>query len=423
MARAEALRGARPSQWTRERLYRDHMFHGPLFRGIESIEEWGENGLSATLVGLPAAGLFRDATPSFLTDPVLVDAAGQMVGYWAAEHLAKGFNVFPYRIESLQLYGPPLPEGRRAACRATMRMVGDSQIHADLEVADSAGRLLLAVNGWEDVRVDLPDRFYRMCISPNDVFVSTHRSLEPQTTLCSIELAALPSFTAHGGIWLRALAHAVLSPREREAWRELPGPERRRIEWLLGRCCAKDAVRLLARESGQQVLLPADVVIIPDENGQPQVVAGSVRPAISISHADGVAVAAATLQEGMAIGIDVQRLDPSRDGFEDVALCEQERALLPAGDAERRRELVLRFWCAKEAVGKALGYGLRGGPGSMIVQSFEAGDGSVSLRPAGALAEHFGGNRSFAVNTSRRDDLIIATCLQRVSKEFHELSR
>jgi hypothetical protein len=54
-------------------------------------------------------------------------------------------------------------------------------------------------------------------------------------------------FEAHGKIWKRALAHLVLSRREREAWHQLKGPENRRTEWLLGRLQAKDAIRLFLK--------------------------------------------------------------------------------------------------------------------------------------------------------------------------------
>jgi hypothetical protein len=183
-------------------------------------------------------------------------------------------------------------------------MVGDCQIHADLDVLDNAGRLQLRVKGWEDLRVDLPHAFYRMCISPRGVYLSSARKVDAQAAVCSIDTTAVPSLTAHGGIWLRALAHILLSRREREEWRGLAVPDGQRIEWLLGRCCAKDAVRLLARERGQPDLLPADVPIVPDVAGRPSVAGGSIRPVISISHADGVAVAAATMAAGTAVGVD-----------------------------------------------------------------------------------------------------------------------
>jgi phosphopantetheinyl transferase len=170
---------------------------------------------------------------------------------------------------------------------------------------------------------------------------------------------------------------------------------------------------LLAQEHGQAELFPSDVEIVADENGRPGVAGVSIQPAISISHADGIAMGAATLEPGTAVGIDVQRLDPSRDGFEDLAFDGQERSLLPIRDIEKRREHALRFWCAKEAAAKALGYGLLGGPGSVIVRSFNADDGSALLAAKGPLAEQFPRDERLTVHTSRQKDLVIAICLHR----------
>src|SRR5262249_202020 len=128
------LNDPRPSLWTRERLYRDHMFHGPAFRGVESIQEWGRNGMQATLVSPPVAGLFQGVSdPVLLTDPVIADAAGQLIAYWVAEHLPTGFNVFPRRVEALQLFGPRLSEAEHARCQVHIREVSGSHIRADLD--------------------------------------------------------------------------------------------------------------------------------------------------------------------------------------------------------------------------------------------------------------------------------------------------
>jgi acyl transferase domain-containing protein/phosphopantetheinyl transferase/acyl carrier protein len=426
------LSSARPSKWTQSRLYRDHMFHGPSFRGIESIERWGENGYEATLRGLPASALFRAVpSPKFLADPILLDAAGQMVGYWAAEHLSTMFNVFPFGIESVQLYRPPLKDGERVACQARIALVGDSQIHADLDVVGVDGRIVLRVAGWQDLRVDFPDSFYRMCISPHGVMISAPWTppLAPSAPPCSVrccilETTSLPSLAAHGAIWLRALAQLVLSRHERKVWRDMKGSERRRIDWLLGRCCAKDAVRLLQRE-----LLPADVEILSDENGRPvisTILSGRNRPTVSIAHAEGLAIAVAadlpdTDGPGIAAGIDVQRMDPARDAFEDIPFSQDERALLAscaAGsptDRQRDREYALRLLCAKQAAAKALGYRRLGEPDGIMVRAIGNGAEIISLEVAGALAEllpHLRGVPLTACST-RQGGLVVATCLLR----------
>jgi len=87
-ARTAAAAAGAPSKWTADTLYGDVMFHGPAFRGVVSMDRWGEDGAEATLQVLPSTGLFRSsANPALLTDPILLDQPGQVVGFWIAEHL------------------------------------------------------------------------------------------------------------------------------------------------------------------------------------------------------------------------------------------------------------------------------------------------------------------------------------------------
>src|SRR6266704_3595692 len=95
------------------------MFHGPAFRGVASMDRWGEDGAEATLLTLPLDGLFRShAGSSLVTDPILLDQPGQVVGFWIAEHLDHGFVVFPFHLKALHLYGPRPEPGTRLRCLA-----------------------------------------------------------------------------------------------------------------------------------------------------------------------------------------------------------------------------------------------------------------------------------------------------------------
>jgi len=103
------LKGERPSRWHGEILYTDGMFHGPAFQAVVGVDRTGQDGVEATLRVLPTDALFQSRpTPALVTDPVVLDAAGQVVGYWALENLTTRFNVFPFRLESLRIYRPNL---------------------------------------------------------------------------------------------------------------------------------------------------------------------------------------------------------------------------------------------------------------------------------------------------------------------------
>ena len=75
-------------------------------------------GAHAQLRVLPRAGLLRgDPEPNFVLDPVVLDSAGQVVGFWAADMLERARVVFPFRLAALDLFGPPPPEGERLTVR------------------------------------------------------------------------------------------------------------------------------------------------------------------------------------------------------------------------------------------------------------------------------------------------------------------
>jgi acyl transferase domain-containing protein len=244
-------RQARPSRFTPNRLYADIMFHGPRFRGVQSMDRWAADGAEATLRGLPSDALIRSvAAPAFQTDPVTLDAAGQVIAYWIADGFDRAFHIFPYRVAELQFFGPSLRDGETATCRAAIETPGDWDVRSDIDVIDAQGRVRTRVVGWEDKRFDLPDAFYRLRVEP----AAAGRILD-----------GVPRdfFEAHDRIWERVLAHLVLTAAERRTWLEHARTSRR-LEWLLERVAAKDAVRELLKSRDALAVAPADVEITTD---------------------------------------------------------------------------------------------------------------------------------------------------------------
>jgi acyl transferase domain-containing protein/phosphopantetheinyl transferase len=387
------LRGERPSTWTVDRLYGAAMFHGPRLQGVASMNRWGEDGAEATLQVLAADRLFAsDARPTLLTDPVILDAAGQVVGYWIAEHMDTGFHVFPYRVEAVHFYGPALVAPARAACRARIALVGDAQVRSTLDIVTEDGRLHARILGWEDRRFDMPRSFYELRTAPATSFLSAPwpvplAGLPGDGGLECARMDQLPEdfLESGGGIWRRVLAHLVLGRAERQAWTALEGSGKRRDEWLLGRVAAKDATRrLLAGVHGLD-LAAADIEIDADEYGRPQPM-GAWRsrlpapPVVSIAHTRGVAIALVgdgTRYRG--VGIDIEPTGRLREGFDQVAFTDGERRLLASIEPLDPAEWRLRFWCAKEAVAKALGRGLGGRPRGFVVSGVDPDTGTVSV--------------------------------------------
>jgi phosphopantetheine--protein transferase-like protein len=187
----------------------------------------------------------------------------------------------------------------------------------------------------------------------------------------------------------QALADQILSRRELESWKGMRGVEKRRREWLLGRWAAKEAVRLLAGGSPDLRLAPEEIEIVPDPYGRPQVAYRGDGPGVSVSiaHSHGAAVALAVLGAETRVGVDLENLTHRREDFEAIAFSPDERSLLSALPGDMRDEWALRMWCAKEAVGKAVGRGLSAGLLAFhVVRAGAGGTVEVELRD-GALRE------------------------------------
>lgn len=400
------------------------MFHGPCFQGVAAVERSGQDGLVGQLQVLPSNGLFRSIpNPRFVTDPVVLDAAGQLVGFWTAEYLERGFVVFPYRLETIHIYGPNRPAGERLACRLKLQLLGDEQIRSSLEVLGAGGKPWMQLNGWEDRRFDLPERFHRFWISPHETLMSLPwktpiESLPGEGSFESYRLE--PFFEPGNTFWKDLWASLVLTRHERKAFQNLKGPEIRQIEWLNGRTAAKDAIRTILKKHYQLELLPADIEIAQDEHGRP-IAQGSwtgkltAVPTLSLMHSNGMAVAVIGHgANGQGIGIDLEVIRELTPGFETVAFTAEEQRLLAPIPAQIYTEWALRLWCAKEAVAKAVGRGLLDeGPHSIRIQSFDLGTGIVSVALQGRLAEispDLGGTE-IAAYTVREKDYIVASAL------------
>jgi acyl transferase domain-containing protein/phosphopantetheinyl transferase (holo-ACP synthase) len=408
-----ALAAGRPSRWRGEQLYEEAMFHQPLWQGVTSVDVVAPEGATAQLEVLARVGLMREnPEPNFVLDPVVLDAAGQVVGFWAAEMLDQARVVFPFRLEALDLYGPPPAQGETLACSAAIRLEGDQLVSSDIDVLDASGRCWMRLTGWADKRFDVPERFAPL---------ARPAALAPLSTPWPGPLVAHPGgrvacrlldarMPADRALWKPVWASRVLGRRERELFDALTLPENRQLEWLAARTAAKECVAELLRGAYGLELLPAEIEILPDERGAPIVVAPGLEglaelPLVSLTHAQGHAAAFASLappRAGAGVGIDVEPLVSRAPGFEQAALNQAERRLLEPLAADAAQEWLLRLWCAKEAAGKALGAGLGGGSGAPRPCAIKIDSEVVELDVAG---------ERLLAWTLREGDLIAATAL------------
>lgn len=327
-----------PGQTAREVYEQRWMFHGPGFQGIHETLAYGSNGIDGTVRALPAPG-------------ALLDAVGQLFGYWIAYSTTEDRMAFPYRIDRIDFFGPHPAAGDELTARVRIADLDSVLVRGVFDVVRADGRRWARITHFTDRR-----------------FEGGHDSIErmyfPETWTTGAQ---------HGDYWF---VHDTSSPANRDLLmrRHLDGRERARHEslplrarkpWLLGRVAVKDAVRSWLWERGHGPIYPIQVPVHNEPGGRPTVHWPDHDLRISLAHTGSVAVA--IVAEGADVGIDVEAVRPRGAAFEATALTDSERELLTGADPTERDRLVTRFWTAKEAVAKARGTGLQGRPGDFQV--------------------------------------------------------
>lgn len=172
---------------------------------------------------------------------------------------------------------------------------------------------------------------------------------------------------------------AWLGPREREVVAGLHAEPRRR-SWLLGRYAAKEA--LASRLGGGDA---ASIEVLADRSGAPVAWReGAPLPvSLSLSHRAGRALAVVG-GRGLALGCDLELIEPRSAAFEREWLADAERAELDRAPAAERARLANLFWSAKEAASKVRRQGLRADPRRSATRlAGGAGEGWAAFRVDG----------------------------------------
>lgn len=310
-----------PSNWKNKELYRQGMFHGPAFQMVTDIIESGSDGARAKLVVPDRAKLFRDdAKPQFLIDPVLNDGPGQIVAFWIMEHHSSGTDIFPYRLGSLQVFGPTLPEGSRLECCVQPKLVGQGLISSDMWISNELGQVWCRFRDWEDRRFDLPKSLVALRNEPRKAFISRRCTIPGITDHADIACRFIDGFSpaffqASNGIWGDMLAYLILSSQERVSWRKLArAPAEERRTWLLRRCAIKDAVRNVVCHRHHIELAPADIHVEFDEREEPEATGDwvqrlGIQPSVMAFDLRDVLLAAAAVSNTQLAGIDRTNVD------------------------------------------------------------------------------------------------------------------
>jgi 4'-phosphopantetheinyl transferase len=180
------------------------------------------------------------------------------------------------------------------------------------------------------------------------------------------------SIAAVPGLDRGVAPEGLLGPEEQRRLASLT-VAKRRCDWLIGRWTAKRLLQsYVARRTG--AWLPLDAfTIASDPDGAPRIIANcklqipdcdpNLQSAIcnlklSISHCHGHGFCAISDQGGIAIGADIERVEPRAPEFAGDYFTTHELAQVAASPTADRDATVTLIWSAKEAALKALRFGL-----------------------------------------------------------------
>jgi len=158
---------------------------------------------------------------------------------------------------------------------------------------------------------------------------------------------------------------AWLLPAERETLGNLTRAKRR-ADWRLGRWAAKQAV------AGALGVPPYVVEVRSAEDGAPYALRDGVAvdAAISISHSGGTGLCIVAVPP-LAVGCDVERIEPRAAVFEEDWFTPSEREIVAASSPAEHDLIVTMIWSAKESALKALRAGLRRDTRSVVVEEID----------------------------------------------------
>jgi acyl transferase domain-containing protein/NAD(P)-dependent dehydrogenase (short-subunit alcohol dehydrogenase family)/acyl carrier protein len=133
-------------------IYHDVLFHGPELQGVERIIGLGASGFAALARtgSAPSTWIKRPLRQGWLTDPLALDSAFQLMTLWSYEQT--GAPSLPTRVGCYRQYRRAFPTPRvtivaRVSCPTPNREL------ADIEFLDEQGALVARIEGYECVSV------------------------------------------------------------------------------------------------------------------------------------------------------------------------------------------------------------------------------------------------------------------------------
>jgi hypothetical protein len=135
---------------SREEIYRRVLFHGPEMQAIEHVEGCGERTIAASVATSPPPSRWidRPLRQTWLTDPLAVDAAFQLMVLWTRERF--GASSLPTAVGAYRQFRRAFPS-ERVRVLASVQHSSEHKALADFEFIDEQGSLVARIESYECV--------------------------------------------------------------------------------------------------------------------------------------------------------------------------------------------------------------------------------------------------------------------------------
>jgi phosphopantetheine--protein transferase-like protein len=393
------LTNPRQVNWSGQEIYPERLFHGQRLRLIRHVDLWSEDGIDFEIdVPLRSDAVTYTRMPLFSVWPMLLDGIASSFSLWRSHEKFPGAVSLPFRARRIFFHASNFTENARLRGYFRLTSVTPRSHVADIQVSDGNGNLLIEFKGWEEICERVPNEYHKYILKPSERFLSQELPLSllgnPVSPVATAVITDVPVkiFEANQEMWLKVLGHVLLSTPERDEWMDMQGSTLRRAEWLLGRATAKESVRRYLQKYLLSHWTSADIQIWADDAGKPNAIGPwrdilrASRLDVSIAHTSKLIVAAAAANARIGIDIEAIGRDLSEDFSNGVFTPEEmERA------AQMRESPIamLKFWCAKEAISKALGTGIRYSPRDLHIVAVDEEKGCVYIELLGQWLDTF----------------------------------
>lgn len=421
-AQATPLTNPHPVNWFGHEIYPHRLFHGSGLRIIRHVDLWSEDGINFEIqVPGRSVAVKHTRMPLFSIWPALMDGIISCIPLWRSHETFDDSLSIPFRCRSIQFYAAGFTEGSRLNGYLRISSTTPRSQVADIMISDGNGNLLIHIKGWEELSETVPRKYHQFVLNPSENFITETLPMEllgsPTTPIATAVTKNIPFkiFEFNQELWLKTLAFTILSFNEREEWLEMQGATNRRVEWLFGRIAAKESLRRYLSNYQQARWTSADIDIWPDDSGKPHPLGtwsqhSTTYLDLSIAHTSKLIVAGVAANARMGIDIEMTNRALS-DEFTKGVFNDSELEL--AAHTGEGPVAILRLWCAKEAISKALGIGIRYSPKDLQIISLDPVSGEIQLQAIGQWIEEFKPmkGRKTTIYTSIYSEHVFAACL------------